>query len=330
MNSTVGEVLDTLYVYDSVDDEWGLREEKMIYPRKFANGCYLNGDIYIIGGIGNDGHLVSKMEYYSLLHNRFYPYPDDMLIPKSNFALGSFSDVISFVIYGGITANGNTNGTEEFFVLNGQWNILDDGMMALSDSAALAVDGSNEFYVFGGKNAQNVATNLAYLYCAYHNVTRTTTTSTTTRGPTTTSLKPTTTTPRPTTTTTTTTTTSTTTTLPTTTTTTTTTTPKTTSTTTSTTTTTTTTPKPTTTTLPRTTTHPVTTKRVNVTTHKLFTTTTHKVTPTVPGEVLTQTQQLLIGFGMCSLLGGIVIIIFCICKTRKSDTATINDDTEKN
>jgi hypothetical protein len=146
-----GIVLSSMERYDVSSGQWSA-VAAMGTPRCNFGACVVAGDIYAIGGIGNDLNRLASVERYSVSSDTWGDAPPlpEVRSQHTTVAVGP-----NMYVLGGIVGDDDvtTSSVIKFDSVQGTWRDVTPMPSARHDAAACTI-GSNIF-VFGGKDDEN-------------------------------------------------------------------------------------------------------------------------------------------------------------------------------
>jgi hypothetical protein len=155
-----GMVLSSMERYDFSSGEWSA-VAAMGTPRCNFGACVFAGDIYAIGGIGNDLNRLASVERYSVSSNT---WGDAAPLPEVRSQHTTVAVGPNMYVLGGIVGDDDvtTSSVIRFDSVQGTWSDVAPMPGARYDAAACTI-GSNIF-VFGGKDDENDSQDSVFKY----------------------------------------------------------------------------------------------------------------------------------------------------------------------
>jgi len=144
----------------------------MIVPRSSFAICYVNGFIYVVGGLTNNSVFTNACEKYDIVNDRWLPIAyvkNDVLAP----CIAAFNNKYIFKFGGSSLENKYDTFIEKYdpdidtwnsiaFTLDRGLGISSDLFRVLTTSACVQIN-ENEIYVFGGYLEDNTGSNQTFL-----------------------------------------------------------------------------------------------------------------------------------------------------------------------
>ena len=147
---------DKLYIYDSSTNNW-TEEASLPTPRGALSANFINGMLYVTGGVDSENTLASTLAYDPSLDQRTEKAP----MPSAREYLTSAVIDNKLYVIGGRT-NGmafNVDATEVYHPVTDNWTKLDlmPSKRRRLSAATIALNGS--IYVFGGEQPSGTFNN---------------------------------------------------------------------------------------------------------------------------------------------------------------------------
>lgn len=166
-----GEINKRTYEYDPVTR--GLyRKANMHLARDGLASCYVNGKIYVVGGVGEKGTSLTDCEVYDIKTNT-WSVIQNTITPTSHASLVRYQDSHIYKIGGYVKLGEISNTIEVYSIAQNTWGSVvasfDNFKFMFPLCAAVQLN-RNEIFVFGGNTLNHSGVNTSYILNVHEKV----------------------------------------------------------------------------------------------------------------------------------------------------------------